>query len=223
MTMRDRLTTRGSKEALRSWDDLSPGVVRRVHPASKSVEILWRPWRGVDGVGTGRVLPNLEVVAIGAELEHGDRLALDCYAERTSDVVWKLEATKLLSATEEGRTIDEIRQFSSARSGAPLPETVMRLLEDVADRSARIQDHGLARLVECDEPALAALIANDTRTRRHCMHAGERHLVVPAASEAAFRRGLRELGYLVAHGHARARATTRPTATDVAGRPAAEA
>ncbi len=170
-----------------------------------------------------RVLPNLEVVAIGAELEHGDRLALDCYAERTSDVVWKLEAAKLLLATEEGRTIAEIREFLSARSGAPLPEAVMRLLDDVADRSARIHDHGLARLLECAEPALAALIANDSRTRRHCMRAGERHLAVPAASEAAFRRGLRELGYLVAHGHGHARAAARPAATDVAGRPAAEA
>jgi len=170
-----------------------------------------------------RVLPNLEVVAIGAELEHGDRLALDCYAERTSDVVWKLGAAKLLSATEEGRTVGEIREFLSARSGAPLPETVMRLLDDVADRSARIHDQGLARLLECAEPALAALIANDTRTRRHCMRAGERHLAVPAASEAAFRRGLRELGYMVAHGHAHARAAARPTAADVAGRQAAEA
>ena len=76
----------------------------------------------------------------------------------------------------------------------------MRLLDDVADRSARIHDQGLARLLECAEPSLAALIANDTRTRKHCMRAGERHLVVPAASEAAFRRGLRELGYLVAGG-----------------------
>ena len=76
----------------------------------------------------------------------------------------------------------EIREFLSARSGALLPDTVARLLQDVSARSARIHDRGLARLVECAEPALAALIANDSRTRKHCMRAGERHLVVPASS-----------------------------------------
>ena len=172
-----------------------------------------------------RVLPNLEVAAVG-ELDGGDRLALDCYAERMSERVWKLEARKLLGATEEGRAVAEIREFLSARSGAPLPDTVVRLLEDVDERSARIQDRGLARLVECDEPALAALIANDTRTRRHCMRAGERHLAVPAASETAFRRGLREVGYLVARGRSRAQAEAqapRPAETEAAGEQAVEA
>ena len=139
-----------------------------------------------------RVLPNLEIAAIGAELEPGDRLALDAYATRVSDLVWRLDAGKLLAAIEEGRAVAEIREFLAARSGAALPDTVARLLEDVADRSAKVHDRGLARLIECADPALAALIANDTRTRKHCMRAGERHLVVPASSEAAFRRALRE-------------------------------
>ena len=107
------------------------------------------------------------------------------------------------NSTEDGRSVDEIREFLAARSGAPLPDTVGQLLADVADRGARVHDRGLARLIECAEPALAVLIANDTRTRTHCMRAGERHLVVAAASEAAFRRALRELGYLLASGEAR--------------------
>jgi hypothetical protein len=73
----------------------------------------------------------------------------------------------------------------------------VRLFEDVANRGARLQDRGLARLVECADPALAALIANDSRTRKLCLPAGDRHLVVPAASETAFRRALREVGYLL--------------------------
>jgi hypothetical protein len=147
-----------------------------------------------------RVLPDMEIAAIGSELEQCDRLALDAYAVRVSDFVWRLEAGKLLAATEEGRSVDEIREFLSARSGAPLPDTVARLLEDVAERCSRLHDRGLARLIECAEPALAALVASDTRTRKHCMRAGERHLVVHASSEAAFRRALREVGYLLAPG-----------------------
>jgi hypothetical protein len=155
------------------------------------------------------VLPNLEVAAIGAQLEQGDRLALDAYATKVSDLVWQLDAGKLLAAIEEGRPVDEIREFLTARSGTAIPDTVSRLLEDVADRSAKVHDRGLARLVECADPALAALIANDSRTRKHCMRAGERHLVVPAPSEAAFKRTLREVGYLVAMGEARLERTRR--------------
>ena len=49
------------------------------------------------------------------------------------------------------------------------------------------------------------LIANDTRTRKHCLRAGERHLVVAASSEAAFRRALRDAGYLLSTGVTRPR------------------
>jgi hypothetical protein len=49
-----------------------------------------------------RVLANLEIAAIGAGLEPGDRLALDAYAVRVSDRVWRLEPAKLLAATGKG-------------------------------------------------------------------------------------------------------------------------
>ncbi|MDZ7752691.1 MAG: helicase-associated domain-containing protein [Gammaproteobacteria bacterium] len=147
-----------------------------------------------------RVLSNLKIVAVGAKLEQGDRIALDTYATRVSDLVWRLDQAKLLAAIEEGRPIDEVREFLTARSRVAIPDTVARLLDDVAARSTQIQDQGLARLVECADPALAALIADDSRTRKHCMLAGERHLVVPASSEAAFKRTLRDVGYLVASG-----------------------
>jgi hypothetical protein len=150
-----------------------------------------------------RVLPNLEVVATGSDLERSDRLALNAYATPVSEFVWRLETGKLLAAIEAGRQMEEIREFLSARSGDPLPGTVARLLDDVAARTTKVHDRGLARLVECDDAVLAALIANDTRTRKHCMLAGERHLVVAASSEAAFRRGLRDAGYLLAAANTR--------------------
>ncbi len=145
-----------------------------------------------------RVLPNFEITAIGGELDQGDRIALDTYAIQVSDLVWRLDQPKLLAVVEEGRPIDEVRDFLTARSSVTIPDTVARLLDDVAERSTKIHDQGLARLVECADPALAALIANDSRTRKHCMSAGERHLVVPSSSETAFKRALREVGYLVA-------------------------
>lgn len=146
-----------------------------------------------------RVLPNLEVAATGSDLEQSDRLALDAYATPVSDFVWRLESAKLLAAIEAGRHLEEVREFLAARSGAPLPDTVARLLDDVSERSTKVQDRGLARLIECADSALAALIANDARTRKLCMRAGERHLAVPASSETAFRRALRDSGYLLSN------------------------
>jgi hypothetical protein len=145
-----------------------------------------------------RVLPNLEVAATAAVPDPGDCLALDAYAVRMSPRVWQLQPAKLLAAVEAGRSIAELRGFLEARSADPLPGTVQRLFADTEARCARLQDRGQARLVECADPALAALIANDARTRQLCMRAGEQHLVIPAGSETAFRRALRELGYLLA-------------------------
>ncbi|HXB69367.1 MAG TPA: helicase-associated domain-containing protein [Candidatus Acidoferrales bacterium] len=147
-----------------------------------------------------RIQPNLEIAATSSDLEQSDRLALNAYATPVSDLVWRLETGKLLAAIEEGRQVEEIRAFLAARSGAALPDTATHLLDDVADRITQVYDRGLARLVECADPALAGLIANDPRTRKHCMRAGERHLVVTASSEAAFRRALRDAGYLLATG-----------------------
>jgi hypothetical protein len=152
-----------------------------------------------------RVLPNLEIAAAGSGLEQSDRLALNAYALPVSDFVWRLEAGKLLAAIEEGRPVEELREFLTARSGAAIPGTVARLLDDVAERCTKVHDRGLARLIECADSALAALIANDIRTRKHCLRAGERHLVVPASSEAAFRRALRDAGYLLSTGVTRRR------------------
>jgi hypothetical protein len=166
------------------------------------VETYYQP-APVESKQVLRVLPNLEVAATGSDLEQSDRLALDAYATPVSDFVWRLESAKLLAAIEAGRQLEEIREFLVARSGAPLPDTVGRLLDDVAERSTKVQDRGLARLIECADSALAALIANDARTRKHCMRAGERHLAVPASSETAFRRALRDSGYLLAAGSSR--------------------
>ena len=68
-------------------------------------------------------------------------------------------------------------------------------LADTARQATRLSDRGPARLIEAEDAVLAHLLANDSRLRGLCVFAGERHLVVPAASEAAFRRTLRELGY----------------------------
>ena len=143
-----------------------------------------------------RVLPNRDVVS-GTAISKADRLALDHYFEPEADLVWRIEPEKLLSLVENGGTIEQVREYLLAHSQTPLPQTVTQLLDDIEERGRRVSDMGTARLIECDDETLALLIARDTHTRRHCMLAGSRHLVVPQRSEAAFKRGLKKVGFVV--------------------------
>ncbi len=80
------------------------------------------------------------------------------------------------------------RRGHCRRTSPPTWPRLPRRLEQLTDR-------GPARLLEVQDPITAQLIANDSRLRSLCLLAGERHLVVLAENEKAFRRGLRELGY----------------------------
>jgi hypothetical protein len=72
---------------------------------------------------------------------------------------------------------------------------VTTLLADVAARATRLRDLGVVRLVECADPALAALIARDRRLRTLCRQVGDRHLAVTIEHEPGFRKALRTLGH----------------------------
>jgi hypothetical protein len=141
-----------------------------------------------------RVLPNRDVVALDP-LPPGDVLFLEYFSTRTSDAVWQIQLTKLIETMEQGYSAGEIQEFLQARSGQPLPDTVALLLQETAEQLSCLQNRGAARLVEAQDAALAQLIANDRRLSKLCLLAGERHIIIPEASEPAFRRALHELGY----------------------------
>lgn len=62
----------------------------------------------------------------------------------------------------------------------------------------KIRERGQARLIECADAALAVLIANNSRTKKLCFLAGEKHLVIPSESETKFRNAVKKLGYSIA-------------------------
>ena len=142
-----------------------------------------------------RVLPNLDVVVAGRALSPADELLLNSFMRRKSDAVWHLDRDSLLAAVENGRDLTILRDFLAASSDDLLPGNVEQFLDDIAQRTRQLQDKGMARLIECADPALAALLANDSRTKRYCLLAGERHLAVFADDETRFRSALRKLGY----------------------------
>jgi hypothetical protein len=147
-----------------------------------------------------RVLPNLDIVVTETAFPKGDALVLDFYATRTSERVWKLEATGLLTAVEQGRSVSELQEFLEARSDTELPSTVTRLLTEHRERAERLKERGTATLIECSDPKLLELIVHDPRTKRHCYPAGDRHFVILPGSDTAFRKALRQLGYVIPTG-----------------------
>jgi len=144
---------------------------------------------------TLKVLSNLDVVVTGA-LNPADSVVLDAYAKRTGERVWTLSADSVLAAVAAGRSTDHLRDFLAGRVAQPeLPGTLAVLLDDVTARAGRLRDLGQVRLIECADPALAALIHHDRRLRPLCTAVGDRHIAVPAEHEPAFRRALQALGY----------------------------
>lgn len=143
-----------------------------------------------------KVLPNCDIVVTG-DISPTDRLTLDAYAAHTADRVWTLRDKTLLAAIDAGGSLQQLRQFLVNRAGNELPNPVMTLLADVAVRATRLQDLGVVRLIECADPALAALIANDRRLRRLSRSVGDRLIAVTIEQESEFRNALRTLGYVL--------------------------
>jgi hypothetical protein len=146
--------------------------------------------------GTLKVLSNLDFVATGTPTK-ADELQLSAFAERTADRVWAVSAKSLLSAMDAGRDPAEFATFLDGRADTGLPGTMQTLFHDVAHRAGRLTDLGHARVIECADPAVAALLANDRTLRGLCRPLGERHLAVPLEAEPRFRTGLRRLGYVM--------------------------
>jgi hypothetical protein len=124
-------------------------------------------------------------------------LLLERFATRKSEAVWHLEADTILEAVERGLRVEELQEFLLARSQEALPHTVEVFLSDLAGKAGRLEDLGAARLIACADAQLAQLLANDRRLRGLCRLAGDSQLVFRALDEAAVRRALRELGYVL--------------------------
>ncbi|GAA1308059.1 hypothetical protein GCM10009634_71780 [Saccharothrix xinjiangensis] len=143
-----------------------------------------------------KVLPNLDVVATG-EVGAADRLVLSAYAGQTADRVWAVSAATLLAALDTGRDLGEFVDFLTERSAPDLPDAVRVLVEDVERRSSQLTDLGHVRVIECADPALAALITRDRALRALCRPIGDRHLAVRPDQELKFRKALLKLGHVI--------------------------
>jgi hypothetical protein len=144
------------------------------------------------------VLPSLDVVvADRSALPPNDRAMLERFSTRVSEDVYHLSKERLLEAIEGGFDPRDAEAFLHRRGIQNLPQTAAVLFADVTRAATALRGVGPAQIVECADAHLAVLISHDSALKSLCILAGERHLAVPDASLAAFRRGLRRLGYVL--------------------------
>jgi hypothetical protein len=141
------------------------------------------------------VLPSLQINIAGKALSPDEALLLETWAERESGEIWRLDRDKSLSAVEGGHQIVELREFLQSRDEQPLPETVEDFIVTTERQARALKNAGAALLIECADAELAELIANHERTKKLCLRAGERHLVVKMDTEEQFRKAVHVLGY----------------------------
>jgi len=140
------------------------------------------------------VYPDRRVQRVGGTLGQDEILLLETYANRESTDVWRLDGNKILLAVEAGRDIGELREFIAVRDEQELPELVDGFLRQT-ERSARaLAPKGQAALFECDDAETLARLTQDKTVGGLCLVAGERHVVVPEKSVAAFRKAVHRMG-----------------------------
>jgi hypothetical protein len=122
---------------------------------------------------------------------------LSAYAEHTGDRVWTISAASLLGGIDAGRDLAEFSAFLARRCAHELPDTMTTLLTDITRQAGQLTDLGHARVIECADPAVAALISRDRSLRPLCRLIGDRHLAVAADQEPKFRKAVLKLGYVM--------------------------
>jgi len=144
-----------------------------------------------------RVLPNLDVVLANGPLNPADRATLELLAAPKSDMVWTLDAERMLTHVETGGAFRELRDFLEANAAEGLPENVQVFLADLESKLGACRARREAVLLEWADEALARLIATSSGTNKLCFHAGANRLVVPAENVTAFSRAVKKLGYVL--------------------------
>ncbi|MYB38328.1 MAG: hypothetical protein F4169_22135 [Gammaproteobacteria bacterium] len=141
-----------------------------------------------------QVFADRRIVAAGAPSVE-EATILDTFATPEADAVWRLDTERIVVALEEGGDLDALRSFLAERDGQPLPETVEGFLERLGRGATALKMRGEAILIECAGADVATKLMGDSRVAKTCLRAGERHIVVRAKSERAFRNAARTMGY----------------------------
>lgn len=134
--------------------------------------------------------------------EPAEQLQLEQIARAEGPERWSLDAAAILAQSASGpEERARIRDFLVGSMAEDTPKEHLAELDDwlgsLAERASALSDLGPARLIQCRDTALAAMLSKDPATAAHCSRAGDRLLCVPEKKLAAFRKGLAGLGFVL--------------------------
>lgn len=134
----------------------------------------------------------LEVIA-QAPVSQEEILELSIYADTDDEIIWALNEEKLITATEQGRDIKSFQHFLELRYGTKLPPSFQTFFKTCQQHSSALRIQETALVITCQNSDLAKKLATSRKTKPHCQRLGEQQLVVPLASEEAFRKAVKTL------------------------------
>ncbi len=131
------------------------------------------------------------------EADATETIMLERYAKKLSHNEWQLSEGKMLQAMENNFSTDNFQQFLQENSENPeLSQPVQAFFAEANERGNALQDKGAARLLHCYSEAFAKVLASNPATRKYCIHAEGKILVVTEKNQKQFAKGLRKLGYI---------------------------
>ena len=139
------------------------------------------------------VLPNLHISITGLLSFEEDHL-LDVYADKIEENFWRFNSDKIIQALEHGHDLAALKAFLSEADEQVLPESVESLFRKLEKQAKSLKIKGAAVLLECIDVDTAVKISQHEITRKLCMLAGEKHLVL-TCTEKVFRNALKKIGY----------------------------
>ena len=129
--------------------------------------------------------------------EPAEQLQLEQIATPLSADRWRLNTTAIFNRGADADERERIRGFLETSVEGDLPAEASNLLARIEERATALTDAGPARLIQCRDAALAAMLSTDPATAAHCSRAGERQLCVPQKKLNAFRKGLAKLDFVL--------------------------
>lgn len=129
--------------------------------------------------------------------EPAEQLQLEQIATPLAADQWGLNTEAIFNRGADADERERIRVFLETSVEGDLPAEVSNLLARIEERATALTDAGPARLTQCRDAALAAMLSTDPATAAHCSRAGERHLCVPQKKLNAFRKGLAKLDFVL--------------------------
>jgi hypothetical protein len=110
---------------------------------------------------------------------------------------YRLDKQQVLDALESRTDLQHVTGFLDRWNEGSLPPRVIGWLQEIEADTHAFQKSGTALLVKVRSQELLRLVAEDPVLGKFAKTLDKRTVVIPASREKAFRKRLKELGYLL--------------------------